>query len=92
MNRQNFHCTRLHLHPFLNQWRNILITLQNYFQVIDGRMEGVYGWIAVNYMLGRFDHNFVEHQRQPTVGALDMGGASTQITYEVFTDHFKSIF
>ena len=55
------------------------------FQVIDGRMEGVYGWIAVNYMLGRFDHNFVEPNRQPTVGALDMGGASTQITYEVFS-------
>ena len=46
-------------------------------------MEGVYGWIAVNYMLGRFDHNFIEPNRQTTVGALDMGGASTQITYEV---------
>lgn len=55
----------------------------SHIEVIDGRMEGVYGWIAVNYMLGRFDHDFVEHQRQPTVGALDMGGASTQITYEV---------
>ena len=47
-------------------------------------MEGVYGWIAVNYMLGKFDHDFYsEPNRQSTVGALDMGGASTQITYEV---------
>lgn len=47
-------------------------------------MEGVYGWIAVNYILGRFDHTFETGPlRSTTVGALDMGGASTQITYEV---------
>ena len=52
--------------------------------MIDGRLEGVYGWIAVNYMLGKFDHTFHSSiQRPTTVGALDMGGASTQITYEV---------
>ena len=50
-------------------------------------MEGVYGWIAVNYMLGKFNHNdnvIYNEERPTTVGALDMGGASTQITYEVW--------
>lgn len=56
----------------------------SHLEVIDGRMEGVYGWIAVNYMLGKFDHTFHSSMQRPTtVGALDMGGASTQITYEV---------
>ncbi|KAK2189362.1 hypothetical protein NP493_108g02032, partial [Ridgeia piscesae] len=41
-------------------------------EVISGRQEGVYLWIAINHALGKFDH---------TLG--DMGGASLQIAYEV---------
>jgi Golgi nucleoside diphosphatase len=26
-----------------------------HFQVIDGRTEGLYGWISINYLLGSFD-------------------------------------
>ena len=70
-------------HNLKSKPRPFLHFNRTFSQVIDGRMEGVYGWIAVNYMLGRFDHAFVEPNRQTTVGALDMGGASTQITYEV---------
>jgi apyrase len=46
-------------------------------RVISGEEEGVYGWIAVNYTLGHLEHG----GPFPTVGALDLGGASTQITF-----------
>ena len=46
-------------------------------RVISGEEEGVYGWIAVNYVLGHLEHG----GPFPTVGALDLGGASSQITF-----------
>ena len=45
--------------------------------VISGREEGLYGWISVNYALGYLQRG----GPFPTVGALDLGGASTQITF-----------
>jgi apyrase len=50
---------------------------QSSARVISGSEEGVYGWIAVNYILGHLEHG----GPFPTVGALDLGGASTQITF-----------
>ncbi|KAH8863970.1 Ectonucleoside triphosphate diphosphohydrolase 4 [Schistosoma japonicum] len=52
---------------------------------ISGSEEGLFGWIAVNYLLGRFrplsdDKGYI---KQPTDGMLDMGGASMQIAYEL---------
>ena len=46
-------------------------------RIIDGIEEGIFGWISVNHLLGNFINN------RPTVGALDMGGASFQIALEV---------
>lgn len=60
-------------------------------EVITGKQEGIYAWITINYVLGRFNHSdghvhgnssFAQLRKQ-TVGSLDMGGASTQITFEV---------
>ncbi|KAK8219270.1 Golgi apyrase [Zalaria obscura] len=52
-------------------------------QVIPGETEGLYGWIAANYLLGGFDAP-AEHEHgggHHTYGFLDMGGASAQIAF-----------
>lgn len=52
-------------------------------QVIPGETEGLYGWIAANYLLGGFD-NPEGHRHgkdHHTYGFLDMGGASAQIAF-----------
>eukprot|EP00285_Hemiselmis_virescens_P015372 CAMPEP_0173390336 /NCGR_PEP_ID=MMETSP1356-20130122/14519_1 /TAXON_ID=77927 ORGANISM="Hemiselmis virescens, Strain PCC157" /NCGR_SAMPLE_ID=MMETSP1356 /ASSEMBLY_ACC=CAM_ASM_000847 /LENGTH=309 /DNA_ID=CAMNT_0014347691 /DNA_START=198 /DNA_END=1123 /DNA_ORIENTATION=+ len=47
-----------------------------YPRVLSGNEEGVFGWMAVNHMLGTLGGSFAN-----TVGSLDMGGSSTQITF-----------
>lgn len=53
-------------------------------KVISGVNEGLYGWLAANYLLGGFDdpeahdHGKDGHH---TYGFLDMGGASAQIAF-----------
>uniref|UniRef100_A0A8C8VDJ4 nucleoside-triphosphate phosphatase n=1 Tax=Pelusios castaneus TaxID=367368 RepID=A0A8C8VDJ4_9SAUR len=70
---------------------------ESHTEVISGKQEGVYAWIGINFVLGRFDHEEEEDAmvtvslggqaeslvRKRTVGILDMGGASLQIAYEV---------
>ncbi|KAJ9654357.1 Golgi apyrase [Neophaeococcomyces mojaviensis] len=54
-----------------------------HIQVIPGETEGLYGWIAANYLLGGFDDP-QEHDHgkgHHTYGFLDMGGASAQIAF-----------
>ncbi|MCJ1316141.1 Golgi apyrase [Xylographa vitiligo] len=54
-----------------------------HIQVIPGETEGLYGWIAANYLLGGFDSP-QEHDHgkgHHTYGFLDMGGASAQIAF-----------
>ncbi|KAJ7137847.1 nucleoside phosphatase family-domain-containing protein [Mycena epipterygia] len=50
-------------------------------RIITGEEEGLFGWIAVNYLMDGF------LERQTTYGFLDMGGASTQIAFEPQAAH-----
>jgi len=54
-----------------------------HIQVIPGDTEGLYGWIAANYLLGGFDspQNHQHGKGHHTYGFLDMGGASAQIAF-----------
>lgn len=62
-------------------------------RIISGEEEGVYGWVAVNYLLDGFDaHGLADKgttRHSSTYGFLDMGGASTQIAFEPSTDARK---
>ncbi|KAL0965531.1 hypothetical protein UPYG_G00282510 [Umbra pygmaea] len=53
--------------------------------ILSGQDEGAYGWVTVNYLLENFiKYGFVGRWLRPgrqTVGSLDFGGASTQITF-----------
>lgn len=49
-------------------------------KTISGKEEGLYDWIDVNYLAKTFQNNL------PTIGAIDMGGASTQIAFATHKD------
>ncbi|CAH1245902.1 ENTPD3 [Branchiostoma lanceolatum] len=49
-------------------------------RIISGMEEGSFSWVTVNYLVGNFENN-VQSLSPTTYGALDMGGASTQITF-----------
>nr|XP_060614697.1 nucleoside diphosphate phosphatase ENTPD5 isoform X1 [Anolis sagrei ordinatus]XP_060614705.1 nucleoside diphosphate phosphatase ENTPD5 isoform X1 [Anolis sagrei ordinatus] len=44
--------------------------------IMDGTYEGILAWITVNFLTGQ-----LYGRNQQTVGILDLGGASTQITF-----------
>lgn len=54
-------------------------------RIITGNEEGAFGWITINYLLGKFTQKMVwfpyNEEGQDIYGALDLGGASTQITF-----------
>jgi apyrase len=66
-------------------YNNVREYLRNYgfkvaeIKTISGKMEGVYGWLDINYLLKAFNG-----KADTTKGNIDMGGASTQI---VFSTH-----
>ncbi|XP_069603779.1 ectonucleoside triphosphate diphosphohydrolase 8-like isoform X1 [Ranitomeya imitator] len=56
-------------------------------RILDGKEEGSLGWVTVNYLLGTFiRYSYIEswfHPKQAQmVGAMDLGGASTQMTFQ----------
>eukprot|EP00045_Choanoeca_perplexa_P010349 m.104455 g.104455 ORF g.104455 m.104455 type:complete len:506 (-) comp15246_c0_seq2:922-2439(-) len=52
-------------------------------QILPGQLEGAYGWITINYANNTIGFDLPKHAAVATAGALDMGGASTQISYQV---------
>jgi hypothetical protein len=46
------------------------------------KLLGVFGWLAVNYLLHKIPFSAQEPPLQ-TVGALDLGGGSSQITFQL---------
>jgi len=45
-------------------------------KIMDGEDEGIFAWLAVNFLLGR-----VGQDPELTVGTIDLGGGSTQVAY-----------
>ncbi|RKF71400.1 Golgi apyrase [Golovinomyces cichoracearum] len=54
-----------------------------HIQVISGETEGLYGWVAANYLSKAFDvtDQKIHSETHHTYGFLDMGGASAQIAF-----------
>lgn len=55
-------------------------------RILNGMEEGAFGWITINYLLERFikhtfEGNWVHPNAAKIIGALDLGGASTQISF-----------
>ncbi|MEQ2169344.1 Ectonucleoside triphosphate diphosphohydrolase 6, partial [Goodea atripinnis] len=44
--------------------------------IMDGTDEGISAWITINFLTGG-----LHSSDSPTVGMLDLGGGSTQITF-----------
>jgi hypothetical protein len=66
-------------------------------RIISGEEEAIYGWTAINYLMGTLLENDIGfgavEQPNRTFGALDMGGASTQISfYEPSEDVVANLF
>lgn len=51
-------------------------TTENAVEIMDGTDEGIFSWFTVNYLSNRLTS-------KNTVAALDLGGGSTQVTYEL---------
>ncbi|NXW82488.1 ENTP2 diphosphohydrolase, partial [Alopecoenas beccarii] len=72
--------------------RAVAATLRSYpfdfrgAKILSGEEEGVFGWVTANYLLENFIKRgwlgeWIQPQKK-TLGAMDFGGASTQITFE----------
>ncbi|XP_061492337.1 ectonucleoside triphosphate diphosphohydrolase 1 isoform X2 [Rhineura floridana] len=66
-------------------------------RILSGEEEGAYGWITLNYLLGNFKES-IWPEFLPriffsagTIGALDLGGASTQITFVPDQENIESL-
>ena len=61
-------------------------------RVISGEEEGVYGWLTVNKLHGRLPAQVNSPVKGPPIGALDLGGASTQITFQSIEDVIANLY
>lgn len=69
--------------------RSVFRFERHWVRLIPGKDEGLYGWIAANYLLGNFDelpsinHSDVNSvsSSSHTIGVVEMGGASMQVSF-----------
>lgn len=58
-------------------------TSRNGVEIMEGRDEGVFAWITVNYLLNRIGTDKTSSGKDvQTAAVMDLGGASTQIVFE----------
>lgn len=77
---------------YMREHTNFFISdCESHVRIIPGELEGVYGWVSVNYLMGGFDSSIKAYtekakdekiEQHHTFGFLDMGGASAQIAFE----------
>ena len=60
---------------------------QDSVSIMDGADEGAFAWVTVNYLLGNLGKS-----EQETVGVIDLGGGSTQVTERGKTRRRRSTF
>ncbi|KAH3707971.1 hypothetical protein DPMN_067409, partial [Dreissena polymorpha] len=58
------------------------VIAENNFEVISGKLEGVYAWIAANYALQKFNHGDADKYDHPLV-AVDIADENGEITQHV---------
>lgn len=58
-----------------NKSKFLINNCSDHVSVIDGDTEGIYGWLALNYMSDKLKTDLTPY------GFMDMGGASTQLAF-----------
>ncbi|ODV97389.1 hypothetical protein PACTADRAFT_49110 [Pachysolen tannophilus NRRL Y-2460] len=69
----------------LKNYKFYLPDCSSHINIIDGDVEGLYGWIALNYLMDSLEISKLNHNNEKshsTYGLLDMGGGSTQISFQ----------
>jgi Golgi nucleoside diphosphatase len=52
-------------------------------RIISGELEGIFGWLTINYLKTKFEKHVVQATPKPkTFGFIDIGGASAQIAFQ----------
>ena len=70
-------------YTYLKTHSTFLVT-RDKISVISGRDEGAYGWLSVNFLLDRL--HGMPKASEGTVGSIEMGGASSQVTVQLKGD------
>ena len=70
-------------YKFLKEKSTFRVT-RDKISVISGRDEGAYGWLAINFLLARLEG--MDATADGTVGSIEMGGASSQVTVQLKGD------
>ncbi|KAM5146908.1 ectonucleoside triphosphate diphosphohydrolase 8-like [Mantella aurantiaca] len=86
LNLQNETKTQLIFNAVSETLRQYPVDFQG-ARILDGAEEGSLGWITVNYLLGTFIQqsyisSWIHPQQAQMFGAMDLGGASTQMTFQ----------